>query len=233
MSSLLRPVRIRPNYLKYPEGSCLFEMGNTHVVCAASLSDELPDHAKAKGHGWLTAEYSMLPRATTHRSDRKRLASAGRTKEISRLIGRSLRAVIDLKAIPELGIVLDCDVLQADGGTRTAAINGSFIALIQALRRWKKSGQLFRWPVQDYVAAVSVGIIDGKVVADLDYEKDVRAEVDMNVVMTGSGDFVEIQGNAEHKPFSHADLNRLLSTAQQSIRKLLALQKQTLGEVRK
>jgi len=227
----LRAIRVTKNYLKYPEGSCLFQMGNTKVLCTATLSDDVPDHAKEKNQGWLTAEYSMLPRATTERSQRSRIASGGRTKEISRLIGRSLRAILDLSAMPEVGIVIDCDVLQADGGTRTASINGAFIAMIQALRRWRKEGKLAKWPVRDYVAAVSVGLIDHQFFLDLDYEKDVRAEVDMNIVMTGAGDFVEVQGNAEHKPFSHSDLNKLLAVAGHGIKKILSIQKKYVGEV--
>jgi ribonuclease PH len=229
MKNELRPIHITKNYLKYPEGSCLFQMGNTKVLCTATLSDDVPDHAQKKNQGWLTAEYSMLPRATTERSQRNRIASGGRTKEISRLIGRSLRAVVDLSAIPELGIVIDCDVLQADGGTRTASINGGFIALVEALRHWRKAGRLKNWPVRDYVAAVSVGLIEQQFFLDLDYEKDVRAEVDMNIVMTGSGDFVEVQGNAEHKPFSQADLQKLLGLAGQGIKKILITQKKHLG----
>ena len=228
----LRPIRVVQNYLKYPEGSCLFEMGNTRVLCTASLTDQVPDHAKAQAKGWLTAEYSMLPRATTERSARGKIASGGRTKEIQRVIGRSLRAVVDLEAIPELGIVIDCDVLQADGGTRTAAINGAFIALVKALRLWRKEKGLSAWPVRDAVAAVSVGIVDGKFILDLDYEKDRRAEVDMNIVMTGSGRFVEIQGCAEHKTFSQKDLQKLLALAGGGIRTILAKQKKILGDVR-
>src|SRR5436190_2123510 len=161
-ATALRPVKIVRDYLKYPEGSCLFQMGHTKVLCTASFSDALPDHAKMSSKGWLTAEYSMLPRATTTRSARGKIASGGRTKEIQRLIGRSLRAVVDLESIPGLGIYLDCDVLQADGGTRTAAINGAFIALIQGLRRWRKEGHMINWPVRDYVAAVSVGLVNGR-----------------------------------------------------------------------
>src|SRR5882672_10477880 len=152
--STLRPVRVTPNYLKYPEGSCLFQMGNTKVVCTTSISDDVPDHAKTSNKGWVTAEYSMLPRATTTRSARHKIASGGRTKEIQRLIGRSLRSVVDLESIANVGVYIDCDVLQADGGTRTAAINGAFIALVQGLRRWRKEGRLISWPVQDFVAAV-------------------------------------------------------------------------------
>jgi ribonuclease PH len=229
----LRPIKITQNYLKYPEGSCLFQMGNTKVLCTASLSDNVPEHAKESNKGWLTAEYSMLPRSTTTRSPRHKIASGGRTKEIQRLIGRSLRSVMDLEAIPCLGIVVDCDVLQADGGTRTAAINGAFIAMVQALRQWRKKGQLIAWPVRDYVTAVSVGLIDGKVILDLDYEKDVRADVDMNIVMTGSGRYIEVQGNAEHQPFSHAELMKLLALAGQGIRKIRTVQKRILGEVRR
>lgn len=229
----VRPIRIQPGYLRYPEGSCLFQMGNTKVLSTTTISDDLPDHAKAKQKGWLTAEYSMLPRATTTRSSRGKIATGGRTKEIQRLIGRSLRAVVDLSAIPELSVTIDCDVLQADGGTRTASINGGFVSLVQALRRWKKEGRLTAWPVIDYVGAVSVGLVDGKPVLDLDYEKDVRAEVDLNVVMTGSGHYIEVQGNAEHKPFSHADLLKLLALAGKGIRQIIATQKRLLGDVRK
>jgi ribonuclease PH len=231
MTQKVRPLKTVQNYLKYPEGSCLFQMGNTRVLCTASINTEVPDHAQEKAMGWLTAEYSMLPRATTTRSNRGRIASGGRTKEISRLIGRSLRAVVDLPAIAGLGVIMDCDVLQADGGTRTASINGAFIAMVQALRRWNKTGALPAWPVRDYVAAVSVGLIDGKPVLDLDYEKDVRAEVDLNVVMTGSGRYVEVQGNAEHKPFTPAELQKLLTLAGQGIRQVLSLQKKILGSV--
>jgi len=227
----LRPIRITPRYLKYPEGSCLFQMGSTKVVCTASINNDVPDHAKDDNKGWLSAEYSMLPRATTTRSPRGRIASGGRTKEISRLIGRSLRAVMDLSAIPEVGMMVDCDVIQADGGTRTASINGGFIAAVQALRLWRKANPSIGWPVRDYVAAVSVGLIGGRVFLDLDYEHDVKADVDLNVVMTGSGDYVEVQGNAEHKPFSQKDLNHLLLAARQGIRKILFVQKKILGDI--
>ena len=168
----LRPIRITPHYLKYPEGSCLMQMGNSKVVCTASVSSDVPDHAKAAGKGWLTAEYSMLPRAGTERTPRGRIASGGRTKEISRMIGRSLRAVIDLAVIPDLGLVIDCDVLQADGGTRTASINGGFIACVQALRLRRKTNRAMPWPLRDFVAAVSVGLVDGRCLLDLDYEND-------------------------------------------------------------
>jgi ribonuclease PH len=228
-----RPIKVIRNYLKYPEGSCLFQMGETKVLCTASLTDDIPEHAKQSNKGWLTAEYSMLPRATHTRSARHRISSGGRTKEIQRLIGRSLRSVVDLEKIPELGIFVDCDVLQADGGTRTAAVNGAFIALVQALRRWRKDGKLTTWPVRDYVAAVSVGIVDGKPVLDLNYEKDVRADVDMNIVMTGSGRFIEVQGTAEHEPFTRDQLQKLLNLASQGIRKILAVQKRQLGDVKK
>jgi len=227
----LRPIHVTPDYLKYPEGSCLFQMGNTKVLCAVSISTEVPDHAKESLKGWLSAEYSMLPRATNTRSQRNRIASGGRTKEISRLIGRSLRAVIDLDAIPGVGIMVDCDVLQADGGTRTAAINGAFIAVVQALRRWRGENKLQAWPVRDWVAAVSVGIVDGKPWLDLDYDHDVKADVDLNVVKTGSNTYVEVQGNAEHKPFSHADLEKLLRLAGGGIRKILLAQKKILGKI--
>ncbi len=226
-----RPVKIAHNYLKYPEGSCLFQMGNTKVLCTASISDDTPDHAKAENKGWLTAEYSMLPRATQDRTSRSRIASGGRTKEISRLIGRSLRAVMDFSTIPEIGIVIDCDVIQADGGTRTASINGGFIAAVQALRRWRKDNKSMQWPIRDYVAAISVGIVDGKCILDLDYEHDRRAEVDLNVVMTGSGKYIEIQGNAEHKPFDQKSLQEMLNAARVGIRKVLAEQQRVLGKL--
>jgi len=232
MSHSLRPINVVQNYLKYPEGSCLFAMGETRVLCTASINDDVPEHAQKSGKGWLTAEYSMLPRATTERSSRGKIASGGRTKEIQRLIGRSVRAVVDLPRIPQLGIILDCDVLQADGGTRTASVNGSFIALVKALRRWKKEHGLPAWPIQDYVAAVSVGLVDGKPVLDLDYEKDARADVDLNVVMTGAGHYVEVQGNAEHKPFTHAQLIDLLKLAQTGIKRIIQVQKKILGDVR-
>ena len=210
----LRSSHVTPRYLTHPEGSCLFQMGDTKVLCTASISDDVPDHAKEAKKGWLSAEYSMLPRATTTRSSRGKIASGGRTKESSRLIGRSLRAVMDLSAVPELSLMIDCDVIQADGGTRTAAINGGFIAAVQALRAWRKEHRSMAWPVRyDSIAAVSVGLVDGKCHLDLDYEKDVRADVDLNVVMTGSGQYVEIQGNAEHKPFSHQDLQKMLLVA--------------------
>ncbi len=228
----LRPIKVTENYLKYPEGSCLFQMGNTKVLCTATITGDVPDHARAKNRGWLTAEYSMLPRATTERSTRGHIATGGRTKEIQRLIGRSLRAVVDLSVIPGICILIDCDVLQADGGTRTASINGAFIALVQGLRRWRKEQALPAWPIRDYVGAISVGLVDGRTVLDLDYEKDVRADVDMNVVMTGAGDYVEVQGNAEHHPFSHAQLLGLLSLASTGIRKILKVQKGLLGSVR-
>jgi len=231
--SSVRPLKATSNYLKYPEGSCLFQMGMTKVLCTVTLNSDVPEHAKRDNRGWLTAEYSMLPRATTERSSRGKIASGGRTKEIQRLIGRSLRAVMNLEQMTELGIVVDCDVIQADGGTRTASINGSFIALVQALRRWKKTNGLSAWPVQDYVGAVSVGLVDGKPFLDLDYEKDVKADVDLNVVMTGSGKYVEVQGNAEHNPFSHAQLMDLLKLAQGGIKQVIAMQKKILGDIRR
>jgi ribonuclease PH len=227
----IRLTKVTSNYLKHPEGSCLFQMGDTKVLCTTTITRDTPDHAKAQNKGWLTAEYSMLPRATGERTSRGKIASGGRTKEISRLIGRSLRAVMDLSVIPETGLVIDCDVIQADGGTRTASINGGFIATVQALRRWRKENKHMAWPVRDYVVAVSVGMVDGKCWLDLDYEKDVRAEVDLNVVMTGSGHYVEIQGNAEHKPFSQKDLNKMLLAAQQGIQKILVIQKKILGDI--
>jgi ribonuclease PH len=226
----LRPIRGIPHYLKYPEGSCRFQMGHTKVVCTATLTNDVPDHAKAANKGWLTAEYSMLPRATTERSPRGKIASGGRTKEISRLIGRSLRAVLDLKAMAGLGILMDCDVIQADGGTRAAAINGGFIAVVQALRRYQNSHRGMRWPIRNSVAAVSVGMVNGRPLLDLDYANDLRADVDLNVVMTGTGHYVEIQGTAEGQPFSKDELNRMLERARAGIRKILAAQRKILGQ---
>jgi len=228
----LRPVRITTGFLKHPEGSCLVEVGDTRVVCAASFEEKVPPFLKGKAEGWVTAEYGMLPRATNTRSprDSSRGGPSGRTHEIQRLIGRSLRAVVDMKALGERTVWIDCDVIQADGGTRCASITGAFVALVEGLRRLKRQGTLASMPVRDFVAAVSVGRVGDRVLLDLDYEEDSSAHVDMNVVKTGGGRYVEVQGTAEGEPFSDEEMQKLLAAADQGIRELVALQKKALGD---
>jgi ribonuclease PH len=228
----LRPVRITTGYLKHAEGSCLIELGDTHVVCAASLEEKVPPFLKGKGEGWVTSEYGMLPRATTTRSPREaaRGGPSGRTHEIQRLIGRSLRAVVDLKALGERTVWLDCDVLQADGGTRCASITGAFVALAEAVRRLRRQGTLAAMPILDFVAAVSVGRVGDAILLDLNYGEDSGAHVDMNVVKTGGGRFVEIQGTAEGEPFSEEGMRSLLAAADKGVRALIAAQRQALGD---
>lgn len=223
----LRPVKICRHYLKYPAGSVLIEFGQTKVICAASIQDKVPDHKRGSGEGWVTAEYAMLPGATQERFLRERQPK-GRTQEIQRLIGRALRAVVDLKALGERTITLDADVLQADGGTRTAAITGCFIALHDAIACLDKQGKIKASPLKEFLAAVSVGVIDGKVVLDLPYEEDSRAEVDLNLVMTESGKIVEVQGTAEKAPFSKKTLDDLLELGAKGIKQLIAIQKKSL-----
>lgn len=227
----LRPVTITPGILKYPIGSCLVETGETMVICTAMVEDKVPPFLKGTSSGWITAEYSMLPGATQTRSGREavRGRQGGRTMEIQRLIGRSLRAIVDLSLLGERTIWLDCDVIQADGGTRTASITGGFVSLALALSRLKEAENWQTFPIIDYVAAVSVGIYQGEPILDLCYAEDSAAEVDMNVVMTGKGEYVEIQGTAEHSPFSQSRLNELLDLAQQGINQLVEIQKQVLG----
>ena len=231
----LREVSFERGYTIHAEGSCLVSFGNTKVLCNASFTPGVPRFKKDSGEGWVTAEYSMLPRATHDRSDRESVKGkiGGRTHEISRLIGRSLRAVIDYKALGENTIVIDCDVLQADGGTRTAAITGAFVALADAIAWAKEKGHIPKSakPIIDTVAAVSVGIVDGVAVSDLEYVEDVRADTDMNVVVTGRGLFVEVQGTAEAEPFDRDELNKLLELALGSTAELAKLQTQTLGSV--
>jgi len=224
----MRPVSVEPDYLLTAEGSVLISVGHTRVLCAASVEDTVPNFLRGAGQGWVTAEYAMLPRATITRTTRevKKGREGGRTMEIQRLIGRALRAVIDLKALGERSIVLDCDVLQADGGTRTAAITGAFIALGLAVGKLLKGGILGANPIRDYLAATSVGIVGGTGLLDLCYEEDSAAEVDMNVVMTGAGKFVELQATAEHKEFDDAQLATLLSLGRQGVSELITLQKQ-------
>jgi ribonuclease PH len=227
----LRPLRLTTGVLKHAEGSCLVELGDTRVLCAASLEEKVPPFLKGKGEGWVTAEYGMLPRATTTRSPREsgRGGPSGRTHEIQRLIGRSLRAVVDAKALGERTVWVDCDVLQADGGTRCASITGAFVALVEALRRLKRTSALPEVPVNDYVAAVSVGRVGDAVLLDLNYEEDSSAHVDMNVVKTGRGRFVEIQGTAEGEPFTAEEMQALLAAADAGIRELVAQQRKALG----
>ena len=227
----MRPVRITTNYLMTAEGSALIEVGNTRVLCAASIEDVVPAFLRGSGRGWVTAEYSMLPRATATRTPREvtRGHPSGRTHEIQRLIGRSLRSVVDMAALGDRTVIVDCDVLQADGGTRTAAITGAYVALVLALKQLVQFKALKSLPVTDAVAATSVGIVAGETVLDLCYDEDSRAEVDMNVVMTGSGRFVELQATAEKTPFDDAQLAQLLATGRRGISELFAIQKQALG----
>ncbi|MGB9885678.1 MAG: ribonuclease PH [Moorellales bacterium] len=227
----LRRVEIVPHYLKYPEGSVLISAGDTRVICTATIEEKVPPFLKGEGKGWVTAEYGMLPRATQTRNPREagRAFVSGRTQEIQRLIGRSLRAVVDLAALGERTVWMDCDVIQADGGTRTAAITGSFVALALALETLLLQGQLQRLPLRDFVAAVSVGKVDGEALLDLTFEEDSRAEVDMNVVMTGSGLLVEVQGTAEGAPFSEDELSAMLRLARSGIQDLIAIQRRVLG----
>ncbi|MBI3313305.1 MAG: ribonuclease PH [Candidatus Omnitrophica bacterium] len=223
----LRKISIKKGFLKYAMGSCLIEMGETKVICAASVEEKVPQFLKKDGRGWVTAEYGMLPASCTERIQREssKGKQSGRTHEIQRLIGRSLRSVVDLTKIGERTIWIDADVLQGDGGTRTAAITGSFIALAEAIEKLKKGGLLLESPIKDYVAAVSVGIVDGKPVLDLCYHEDSQAEVDMNVVMTGAGKFVEVQGTAEGKPFSKPEMAKLLTLAKKGISELIQMQR--------
>lgn len=229
----LRPVRITPNFMPYAEGSALIEMGNTRVICTASIEERVPPFRRNTGQGWLTAEYAMLPRATLQRTTREtgRGGFSGRTHEIQRLIGRSLRAVADLKTLGERTIAIDCDVLQADGGTRTAAISGAYVAFALAVRRLLKEGKTGRSPVKGEVAAVSVGIVEGVPLLDLKYDEDSRAEVDMNIVCTGAGEFIELQGTAEGAPFSRAEMDELIALAHKGLEKLFAAQRGALAQV--
>jgi ribonuclease PH len=226
----LRPVRLVPGFLPPAEGSVLIEMGATRVVCTATIQDGVPPFLRGQGRGWVTAEYGMLPRSSPERIERERRGPGGRTHEIQRLIGRSLRAVTNLGALGERSVLIDCDVLQADGGTRTAAITGGFIALALALDRLRAAGAVAASPLTGSVAAVSVGIVGGRAVVDLPYEEDSRAEVDMNLVMTGAGRWVEVQGTAEGAPFTAAQLDRLLAFGRDGIAALSAIQCRTLRE---
>ncbi len=224
----LRAVRITPDYLSYAEGSVLMEMGQTRVICTASVEEKLPPHLRGvRGQGWVTAEYAMLPRATQQRKTREngRGGLSGRTHEIQRLIGRSLRVIADRRLLGERTITLDCDVLQADGGTRTAAITGAYVAFVLACRRMLKAGKVTRDPLLNEVAAVSVGIVKGTPLLDLKYDEDSRAEVDMNVVCTGAGSFIEVQGTAEGAPFTREQMDELLVLASLGIKQLIVVQR--------
>ncbi len=228
----IRPVQMNPNYNKYAEGSVLIEVGDTRVICTATVEERVPPFLKGQGKGWVTAEYSMIPRATGTRTIREaaRGKLGGRTMEIQRLIGRALRSVVNLEALGERTLTLDCDVIQADGGTRTASITGAFVAMIFALNKLVEQGMLEKIPVNDFIAATSVGMVNGLPVLDLAYAEDSTAAVDMNVVMTGTGRFVEIQGTGEEATFSRDEMNQLLDLAAAGIAELHRIQRQALGE---
>jgi ribonuclease PH len=229
----LRPVHIETNYLKHPEGSVLISFGDTKVICAASIEDRVPPFMRGEGKGWITAEYSMLPRATEQRNIRESSKGkvTGRTMEIQRLIGRALRSAVDLNAIGERTVWIDCDVIQADGGTRTASITGAFVAMAIALNKLAEKKSLAKFPIIDYLAAISVGILkNNQVVLDLNYAEDSSAQVDMNVVMTGNGEFVELQGTGEEATFSQKQLMELIGVAQEGLLEIFEYQKAVLGE---
>ncbi|MBI4752320.1 MAG: ribonuclease PH [Acidobacteria bacterium] len=231
VNNALRRITITPGISKHAEGSALIEFGDTRVMCTASVEERVPPFLKGKGLGWITAEYSMLPRATDVRTPREvgRGGPSGRTHEIQRLIGRSLRAVAIMEKLGERTIYLDCDVLQADGGTRTTSITGAFVAFVLALRKLQKDNKLKDLPISDYVAAVSVGIVAGTPVLDLNYIEDSQADVDMNIVCTGDGRFVEVQGTAEHKPFTPEQMTSMITLARQGIDELVGHQRKILG----
>jgi ribonuclease PH len=230
----LRPTRVTPSFTMHAEGSVLIEAGRTKVICTASIEDRVPQFLRNTGKGWVTAEYGMLPRATSTRTQREASAGkvGGRTQEIQRLIGRSLRSVTRLAELGERTIWIDCDVIQADGGTRTASITGGFVALVLALQKMRAAGQIKSIPVTDHVAATSVGVVEGTPLLDLAYEEDSRAEVDMNVVKTGDGRFIEVQGTAEGPPFERGALDELLQLADQGIRELVDVQRSIVGDIR-
>lgn len=226
----LRRIKITRNYLKSAEGSVLIEMGDTKVICTATVDKSVPPFLRGKGVGWVTAEYAMLPRSSAQRISRERSKVGGRTHEIQRLIGRALRSVVDMNALGERTVLIDCDVIQADGGTRTASITGAYIALVEALQHIKAQGMIDQVPVTDYLAAISVGIVDGKPVLDLCYKEDSAAEVDLNLVMTGTGKIVEVQGTAEGEPFSKAEMNKLIALGEKGIKALIKKQREILGK---
>jgi len=229
----MRPLKITPSYIKTADGSVLIEMGDTKVICTAKLEERVPQFLRNSGKGWITAEYGMLPGSSQTRIGREsaRGRVGGRTHEIQRLIGRSLRAIADLKSLGERTIWIDCDVIQADGGTRTASITGAYVALAQATRSWLHRGVIGADPIKDSVAAVSIGVVDGKIHLDLCYEEDSRADVDMNFVMTGSGKFIEVQGTAETSPFTKKQMERMAELAQQGIKELIKAQKKLIASL--
>lgn len=226
----IRNIEIIPHFNPYAEGSCLIKCGNTHVVCTVTVEEKVPSWLKGQEQGWITAEYAMLPRATVTRVPRESKKPSGRSQEIQRLIGRSLRAAVDLTKMKDISLLVDCDVLQADGGTRTASITGGFVAVALAIKKLMKDGVLTENPIREYVAAVSCDIYDGEAIADVDYEEDSNAQVDMNFIMTESGKIVEIQGTAEGEPFSEQQFNQLLELAKNAIKQLTAKQHAVLGE---
>lgn len=226
----IRPTKITRNYIKYAEGSVFIEVGETKVICTASIEDKVPPFLKGTGEGWITAEYNMLPRSTQTRKvrDISRLKVDGRTMEIQRLIGRALRSVVDLKALGEKTIWIDCDVIQADGGTRTTSITGAFVALVDAVNKIHRNKPFKVYPIREFICATSVGIVNGEKMIDLCYEEDSTAQVDMNIVGTGNGEFVEIQGTGEEAPFSRKDLNELLDLGEKGIKQIIQIQKEAL-----
>lgn len=226
----LRPVSIERGFMKHAEGSALIKMGDTHIICTASVEDRVPHFLVGKNTGWITAEYAMLPRSTHTRSERETRGTKGRTQEIQRLIGRALRAVIDLKKLGSRTLWIDCDVLQADGGTRTASISGAYVAVVDAIDKLKNEGSITKNPLGDSIAAVSVGIINNTPMLDLCYAEDATAEVDMNIVMTGQGNFVEVQGTAEGNPFSFDQMQHLIALAQKGISEITQLQRDVLAQ---
>ena len=232
---MVRPTRLTADFVIHPEGSVLIEVGRTKVICTASVEDKVPPFMRGTGKGWVTAEYGMLPRATSTRTTRESTAGkvGGRTQEIQRLIGRSLRSIVTMTELGERTVWIDCDVLQADGGTRTASITGGFVALVLALERLREQGAIARVPVTDYVAATSVGIVSGTPMLDLAYSEDSRAEVDMNVVKTSDGRFIEVQGTAETKPFDRSQMDQLLALADSGIRQLVGAQREVVGKILK
>lgn len=224
----LRPVKMTRNYIMHPAGSVLIEMGNTKVICTATIEEKVPPFLKGQGKGWVTAEYGMLPGSTGSRKSRNTKGIDGRSQEIQRLIGRALRSVVSLEALGERTIWIDCDVIQADGGTRTASITGAFVALHDAVESLIRSGALTESPIKTQVAAVSVGIVDGETVLDLCYEEDSKAHVDMNLIMTGEGEWIELQGTGEEKPFTQAQLMEMLTVGSEGIETLIAIQKEVM-----
>lgn len=229
----MRNVRITRDYLKHPDGSVLIELGDTKVICTAMIEDRVPFFLKGSNTGWITSEYSMLPGSTGNRKIREAAKGRieGRTQEIQRLIGRSLRGVVDLSKLGERTIWIDCDVIQADGGTRTASITGAFVAMVDALYKLYESKMIEEFPVDNYLAAISVGIVEGEALLDLCYEEDSTADVDMNLVMTGDGDYIELQGTGERTSYSRSELNRLLDLGEEGIRRLIEIQKECLSHI--